>query len=108
MNAFNDDLLVMEYLPGREYTVDCFTNSEGRLVYCKGRTRNRIKSGISVNATFCHHPKFAEYAHLINNKLNQVGAWFFQLKESADGEEPVIDPKVIAESSFFDEGPDAK
>ena len=30
------------------------------------------------------------------------------VKESADGEEPVIDPKVIAESPFFDEGPDAK
>ena len=30
------------------------------------------------------------------------------VKESSDGTEPVIDPKVIAESSFFDEGPDAK
>ncbi|MBQ9002076.1 MAG: DUF948 domain-containing protein [Eggerthellaceae bacterium] len=30
------------------------------------------------------------------------------VKDSADGEEPVIDPKVIAESSFFDEGPDAR
>ncbi len=86
MNAFDDGLLVLEYLPGREYTVDCFTNSEGRLIYCKGRTRNRIKSGISVNATFCDHPKFHEYANLINDKLNQVGAWFFQLKEAADGE----------------------
>lgn len=49
MNAFTGDLLVTEYLPGQEYTIDCFTNSEGRLIYCKGRTRNRIKSGIGVN-----------------------------------------------------------
>ena len=30
------------------------------------------------------------------------------VKDSVDGEEPVIDPKVIAESPFFDEGPDAR
>ena len=30
------------------------------------------------------------------------------VKEPVDGEQPVIDPQVIAESPFFDEGPDAK
>ena len=44
------NFLIMEYLPGKEYTVDCFTNAEGKLIYAKGRSRKRIKSGISVNA----------------------------------------------------------
>ena len=55
------DNLVLEYLPGKEYTIDCFTNLEGKLVYARGRGRNRIKTGIR-------------------------GGWFFQLREAENGE----------------------
>lgn len=79
------DKLILEYLPGEEYTIDCFTNEEGRLVYAKGRGRRRIKGGISVNAVFCRNEKFQEFAEAINSRLKQKGAWFFQLKEAEDG-----------------------
>ncbi|MBQ9590340.1 MAG: ATP-grasp domain-containing protein [Butyrivibrio sp.] len=77
--------VVMEYLPGNEYTIDCFTNYDGDLIYCKGRSRNRIKNGISVNAFFCDNPQFYEFAQKINAKLKQKGGWFFQLKEDKNG-----------------------
>lgn len=80
-----DGKLVLEYLPGEEFTIDCFTNEEGKLVYAKGRGRRRIKGGISVNAVFCENPEFQRIAEIINAQLKQKGAWFFQLKEACDG-----------------------
>ena len=77
--------LILEYLPGEEYTIDCFTNGDGELLFAKGRGRRRIKSGISVNAVYCENPLFEKYAQIINEKLRQKGAWFFQLREAEDG-----------------------
>lgn len=80
-----DKFVVMEYLPGKEYTVDCFTNDAGELIYARGRGRNRIKNGISVNAVFENNSRFTLIAEKINKKIKQRGGWFFQLKESGDG-----------------------
>lgn len=83
------DNLVLEYLPGKEYTIDCFTNLEGRLVYARGRGRNRIKTGISVNTELVAESEnriFWELAEKINSVLHQRGGWFFQLREAENGE----------------------
>ena len=85
--ADNHNLLVLEYLPGQEYTVDCFTDKEGKLLFCRARKRNRIKDGISVNTTFVQDQKpFTQFAQAINSSLSFRGAWFFQVKKTADGE----------------------
>lgn len=81
-----DQYVVMEYLPGKEYTVDCFTNNDGKLIYARGRGRRRIKNGISVNTIFEENPQFTIIAEKINSIIKQRGGWFFQLKEAADGE----------------------
>lgn len=81
----HDNQLILEYLPGKEYTVDCFTNSEGKLLYCQGRDRKRIKNGISVNSFFVKKPEFKTYAEIINSTIRQKGGWFFQVKEAYDG-----------------------
>ena len=85
LNVDFDKYVVMEYLPGKEYTVDCFTNAEGKLVYAKGRGRKRIKNGISVNAVFEDNPEFFKIAEKINFEVKQKGGWFFQLREAMDG-----------------------
>src|SRR5690606_20174299 len=41
--------LILEYLPGKEYTVDCFTDRKGKLRYFGVRQRKRVMNGISVN-----------------------------------------------------------
>lgn len=43
----DDSQLILEYLPGKEYTIDCFTNAEGKLLYCRGRDRKRIKNALA-------------------------------------------------------------
>ncbi len=80
-----DDMMILEYLPGEEYTVDCFTNEEGKLLYAAGRTRRRVKNGISVNAVAEQDSEFYRIAEIINGRLHQRGGWFFQLKKNKKG-----------------------
>ncbi|MEA3486296.1 MAG: ATP-grasp domain-containing protein [Thermodesulfobacteriota bacterium] len=79
------DLIVCEYLPGEEYTVDCFSDREAGLLFCGGRTRKRTKSGISMNSLPVNDEAFRQYALSISNKLDLHGAWFFQLKRDREG-----------------------
>ena len=46
-----EDLVICEYLSGTEYTVDCFTDKNGKLVFSNIRSRDRIRTGISVRST---------------------------------------------------------
>ena len=41
--------IVCEYLPGEEYTVDCFSDREHGLLFAGARVRRRTRNGISVN-----------------------------------------------------------
>lgn len=79
------DMVIMEILPGPEFTVDCFTDRHGELRFSEGRIRRRIKMGISVETQWVVRPEFVEYAELIGSRLNMRGAWFFQVKEDKNG-----------------------
>lgn len=79
-------LVLSEFLPGPEYTIDCFTDRHGLLQFCEGRRRARISNGICVNAVPVHNSEFRRLAELINSRIVFRGMWFFQLKERANGE----------------------
>jgi carbamoyl-phosphate synthase large subunit len=84
----NPDIIVLEYLPGKEYTIDCFSDLERGLLFCGGRERIRTKAGISmhskpVGAVLNH--TFREYATIISKCIDLRGAWFFQVKEDKNG-----------------------
>lgn len=78
------DWLILEYLPGSEYTIDCFADRERGLLFCRGRRRLRVRSGIAMASRPEHQPIFTEYAQRIMARLALHGAWFFQLKQAAD------------------------
>lgn len=81
------NLVICEYLPGMEYTVDCFTDKNGRLLVSKLRNRERIRNGIAVRSSQIKTPEaIARIAEEINKNFNFKGAWFFQVKENANGE----------------------
>lgn len=83
----HNDSLVLEYLPGKEYTVDCFTDRHGNLLYAAARERHRIKDGISVNTSFCPKQEdFIALAENINRHIRFRGAWFYQVKRDKKGE----------------------
>jgi len=83
----NASLIILEYLEGEEYTVDCFTNRKGQLLFVGPRKRCRIRTGISVNTKTILDVsgEFKKIAEIINSNLELHGAWFFQLKRDADG-----------------------
>jgi len=82
----DSSLIVLEYLPGREFTVDCFSDREKGVLYARGRTRARITSGISSNSTFVENSRFMDLAKRIQDVLSFHGGWFFQVKENTVGE----------------------
>lgn len=87
-NAMSDvrDPIVCEYLPGNEFTVDCFSDRERGLLFAGTRIRRRIRNGISVNTVTEQLPDVREIAEIIGQVLELRGAWFFQLKQASDGE----------------------
>ena len=79
------DYLVCEFLPGDEYTIDCFTNKDGKLLFAGARTRERITNGITYRSNRVIDNKINAIAEDINNTLPFRGAWFFQLKKDRYG-----------------------
>lgn len=81
LEQFNPNIpyIYCDYLPGQEFTVDCFTNKSGELLFSKARERKRIKNGISVR-TEESNIDTQSIANEINKKIEFSGAWFFQVK----------------------------
>ena len=100
--ARDPSLLILEFLPGREYTIDCFTDRSGKLRFSEGRGRDRIANGISVNTVKVKDARFARMAEAINGTVRFAGAWFFQVKERANGELALMEiaPRVAGASCY--------
>ncbi len=82
----NIEYSICEYLPGNEYTVDCFTDFSGNLRVIKFRERERIRTGIAVRSRLLEENTYVRnIAECINHKLKFNGAWFFQIKKNRDG-----------------------
>ncbi|TGY42352.1 ATP-grasp domain-containing protein [Clostridium sartagoforme] len=88
----DEKYVICEYLPGEEYTIDCFTDFNGNLRVCKMRNRKRIRTGISVNSEILEmDDEVLNIATIINNKLKFNGAWFFQLKRDANNKYKLLE-----------------
>lgn len=79
------DPLICEYLPGREYTVDCFSDRERGVLFCGARLRLRVRNGIAVHTRTVLLDEASLIAEAIHAALGMRGAWFFQLKRARDG-----------------------
>lgn len=82
----NPNHLILEYLPGEEYTVDCFTDRHGVLRFVGPRIRARVWAGISVNSKkVALSWEIENIAQKINKNLSFRGLWFFQVKKDKKG-----------------------
>ena len=80
------NLLVTEFLPGEELSVDCFTDFNRKLQFIGPRTRERIQMGISFRSTAVQVTEEIKHiARCINETVLLDGAWFFQLKKDSNG-----------------------
>ncbi|MFN6476817.1 ATP-grasp domain-containing protein [Nostoc sp. DedQUE07] len=101
----SQEYIITEYLPGDEYTIDCFSHRHTGLIFCRGRQRVRTKSGISMNSRSTNNSSnefFLNYAKLISEKLTFYGAWFFQLKKDKDGNYKLLEiaPRIAGAMAF--------
>lgn len=96
-------LILMEYLPGKEYTIDCFTDRHGQLLFCGARERERINNGISVATFPVYNKNLMEMAQTINNVLKLRGAWFFQVKQRTNGKFVLmeIEPRIAGSMGLY-------
>lgn len=97
IEEYDEDLIICEYLSGVEYTVDCFTDRNGKLLISNIRSRDRIRTGISVRSTKQRLTKEVKnIAKTINKYFKFNGAWFFQLKKNDVGEYKLmeISPRI--------------
>ncbi|WP_312077058.1 ATP-grasp domain-containing protein [Leclercia sp.] len=81
-----EQAIVVEYLPGEEITVDCFTDRNRRLVWAGPRTRERVRAGISMRSREVDFDdEIGEIVTIINARMALRGPWFVQLKRDAVG-----------------------
>jgi carbamoyl-phosphate synthase large subunit len=95
-------LVIQEFLPGQEYTIDCFSDRDRGVLYAAGRERLKITGGIASRSHFVDDSRFGDYARRIHAALPFRGAWFFQVKSSATGELKLLEvaPRIAGTSGL--------
>lgn len=93
-NGVWSKLLVMEYLPGDEYTVDIFRGERGSIVI--PRLRKTIRSGITFDAQIRLRKDIVEYSNKLAAELDLFYCFGFQFKEDQKGVAKIIEcnPRV--------------
>ena len=80
--------VVTELLSGEEFTIECFTNFEGELLYSNARRRSRIRMGTSLSfedPSLTIQEIHYEIAVRINTIFEFNGPWYFQTKANSPG-----------------------
>lgn len=99
----DNSMLLLEYLPGEEYTVDCFTDRVGNLRFVGARERIRMTNGISSDTRLIYDNEFVKTAERINNRLILRGGWFFQVKRDFQGKLTLLEiaPRISGSMGLF-------
>ena len=88
-------LLVSEYLPGEEYSVDCLA-THGKSILVLPRLRKKMINGISVEGEFVNDENIIDYCKQVIGELQLHGNIGIQVKRSATGKFLIleINPRV--------------
>ena len=86
--------LIQEYLPGKEYSVDCFF--DGKIFYSNVRERLKVANGIAFECKNVAKFDIRANCEAIARDLNMTGVFGFQFKEDAEGVPKLIEcnPRV--------------
>lgn len=96
------ELMLMEYLPGEEYSVDLLADHGTVLVSCC-RKSLRMENSIMLETIIVDHPHIIDLCKQVTEGLKLDGNIGFDLKERYDGT-PVImecNPRITAGVTYF-------
>jgi carbamoyl-phosphate synthase large subunit len=89
------ELLVMEYLPGEEYSIDALGDGQ-KCIQVIPRTREKIKMGISFVGSTCYDQELIHYSKAIIENLKLFGNIGFQFRRDRNNIPKIIEsnPRV--------------
>jgi carbamoyl-phosphate synthase large subunit len=94
INTFSNnqipELLVMEYLPNDEYSVDLLVD-HGKVLYCIPRLRLKMNGGISIDCVVKNNKEVISYTSKIAKKLKLHGNIGIQVRFSADNQIKILE-----------------
>ncbi|WP_255149579.1 ATP-grasp domain-containing protein [Halorarius halobius] len=87
----DDRMLVQEYLPGTEYTVDVLSDLHGNALRAVPRERLATKGGISTAGQVVHDEDLSRTCRRVAESLGLAGPTCMQFKRDDDGTAKLID-----------------
>jgi carbamoyl-phosphate synthase large subunit len=89
------ELLISEYLPGEEYTIDTLV-IDGKAKIIIPRIRSKMNGGISVEGEFIMNNEIIKYCENIISSMHLVGPIGIQVKKATDGNFKIleINPRI--------------
>ncbi|MCS3442092.1 ATP-grasp domain-containing protein [Microbacterium phyllosphaerae] len=81
----DEGLIVQDYLPGEEYSVDVIADAAGAVIAAVPRTRARVDSGVAIAGRTVHDPELEETAAAVAKAIGLVGVANVQLRRDREG-----------------------
>jgi carbamoyl-phosphate synthase large subunit len=81
----DEGLIVQDFLPGEEYSVDVIADAAGHVVAAVPRTRARVDSGVAIAGRTLHDPELVATATVIAEAIGLVGVANVQLRRDRVG-----------------------
>lgn len=95
------NMVICEFLPGEEVTVDCFTNKKRELLFCNPRAADRMLAGIDVHSRRINlTDEIKNIAQILNKEVNFRGFWFFQIKKDKNGKFKLLEMSTRMPGAF--------
>jgi len=81
----NDEYIIQEYIEGKEYTVDIFSDKEGNIISIVPRIRLNTESGVSVKSKTSYNKEIIDYCKIISKRLKLFGGSCIQCIKNEEG-----------------------
>jgi carbamoyl-phosphate synthase large subunit len=78
-------LIVQEFLPGEEYSVDVLADAAGRVIASVPRLRARVDSGVSVGGRTVHDPEVERFGRVVAQATGVTYVANVQCRRDVDG-----------------------
>lgn len=86
-----ENFIIMETLPGTEWTVDCYVGQDGQIVYTMVRERVGLAGGISIKGKTVKNEAVIDATRAMLSKLECRGPVLIQWKADASGQPKLIE-----------------